>query len=133
MKHSTKVHPRFAHIYCSPSRPRFIGFALGTITSGGWLSANKTGYHIDRITFNENGKPNSSTLRTLTQEPLKPWTKDEWQKHISPNEKFAEIAEEALYGKKFSPVIPGATEVSKLKSEEEELTNRFSFSLFSAV
>ena len=60
MKHSTKVHPRFAHIYLAVRADRdSLVLRWAPSTSGGWLSANKTGYHIDRITFNENGKPES--------------------------------------------------------------------------
>ena len=133
MNKSTETPPRFAHIYLSVRSDRdFVVLRWAPSTSGGWLTANKTGYHIDRITFDKNGKPETASLLSLTPTALKPWTKDEWQKRILLTMKYAEIASQALYGEKFHPVMPGATEAAQLKAAADELMNRYSFALFCA-
>lgn len=100
--------------------------------AGGWVIANQIGYVVERITIDpEKGIENPDYLR-LNENALKPLSLQEWKSVTDQNNMFSAIAAQALYGSYFNPRPMNTGNLDALKNAADELTNRYSFSLFAA-
>jgi uncharacterized protein len=101
-------------------------------TPGGWIIANKVGYNVERIMIEKDKPLNTIDYVKLTAIPVKPLSLDRWKGIATKENMFASIAAQALYGKSFNPRPTDAKNASVLKNAADELTNRYSFSLYVA-
>jgi len=65
-----------------------------------WRKLNEIGYNIERLELDANNKPETS-FKKLNNNPLKPWTEDEWKRRSALSDSYAMVASKALYGKTF--------------------------------
>jgi hypothetical protein len=93
-----------------------------------WRAYNRIGYHVERALL-DTTSPTPLRYERLTQEPLKPWTLEEWKRRSRPDHQFAAIAAQCLYGRVSSPQ-PNTAE--SILDAATELENRFGFALFAA-
>lgn len=124
-----------------PSRPHLTAVARSDqdsivlrwapSTALGWIAGNRLGYIIERVTMLKDPKAARTSLHRLNAVPIKPWNLDEWKARISNNNRYAAVAVQALYGKSFTPNTSQGP-VAALKDAADELTNRFTFALFTA-
>jgi uncharacterized protein len=96
-----------------------------------WLAGNRHGYIVERITMLKDVNAARATLRSLSREPIRPWSLKEWEERISKDDRYQAVAVQALYGKTFVPG-PDVGPTTALKEAADELTNRFGFALFAA-
>lgn len=101
-------------------------------TAGGWIIANEIGYTIERAVLSPDIPLENSNYVKLNDKALKPLILDEWESLVLSDNKFSVIAAQALYGKYFNPIPLDEGNVSSLKNAADELSNRYSFSLFAA-
>lgn len=101
-------------------------------TPGGWITANKTGYNVERLKLNSEKLPEQGNFERLNSEPIKPLTVDEWKNKASKENIFSAIAVQAIYGKLFTPKALDENNLNALKNAADELMNRYSFALFAA-
>lgn len=93
---------------------------------GGWTLLNRSGYVLERFERDSTGK-RIGVVR-LSAQPLKPEPLDNWKRFARPENKYALIAAQAIYGKKFA--LSGNS--AGLLTKADELTNRYSFTLLAA-
>ncbi|MCS6965923.1 MAG: hypothetical protein NZ473_04060 [Candidatus Kapabacteria bacterium] len=93
-----------------------------------WRAYNRIGYIVERALVDTT---ESGPLRyeRLTPEPLKPWTLEEWRRRSRPEQQFAAIAVQCLYG---ALSIPNPNTMQNFIDAASELENRFGFALFAA-
>ena len=124
--------PRSAHIaLLARTSPDSIQLRWAPSKPGAWIEANRFGYLIDRVTMTKQGKVVPGSMRRLTPAPLKPWTLDEWKARARPDNRFAAVAAQALYGESFkqsTDVPPGVA----MNAGTQVLEGRFGFALFAA-
>jgi uncharacterized protein len=101
-------------------------------TPGGWSTANRIGYIIERVRVVSNGSFDRNAYERLTPEPLHPWSLAEWRSRSNPDNHFAAIAAQALYGRSFVPRPMEEENINILRNAADEFRNRYSFSLFAA-
>lgn len=101
-------------------------------TPGGWIISNRIGYIVEKVIVDKNKPFDASDYQKLNLLPVKPLTLDEWKGVASPENMFSAIAAQALYGKIFIPRALDENNLNVLKNAADELTNRYSFSLFAA-
>ncbi len=101
-------------------------------TAGGWSIANELGYFIERITIEESKEIEDAGYIRLSEHPLKPLPLEVWKTYAGPDNHFSAIAAQALYGKLFIPKALDQGSINTLKNAADELSNRFSFSLYAA-
>ena len=100
-------------------------------TSQVWLTGNQAGYRVERYVIVRNGALVSPPEKAiLTQEALKPWPEQQWEKLV-PATPYAVIAAQALFGEKFE-VDLGKSDVIGVVNKVREIEQRFSFALFAA-
>ncbi len=99
---------------------------------GGWSIANELGYIVERIHVNDDGTFDPGGFERLTPLPLKPWTLEEWKRRSDPDNHFAAVAAQALYGTAFHPTPVEDGTVQALRNAADEFSNRHSFALFCA-
>jgi uncharacterized protein len=103
-----------------------------------WRKLNEIGYNIERLEFDSNNKPVSS-FRKLNNNPLKPWTEDEWKRRSASSDNYALVASKALYGKTFvltaedktKPGKNSATSVNSLSQAASGEEQRFILAMMS--
>ena len=100
--------------------------------SGGWVVANQIGYIVERAKLDSNKPIEKTDYKRLTNSIIKPLSLDDWKLQTDENNMFSAIAAQALYGKFFNPQPLNADNMSVLKNAADELSNRYSFSLFAA-
>ena len=93
-----------------------------------WRAYNRIGYHVERALL-DTTSPTPLRYERLTQEPLKPWTLEEWKRRSRPEQQFAAIAAQCLYGR---VSIPQPNTAESFLDAATELENRFGFALFAA-
>lgn len=101
-------------------------------TAGGWVIANQIGYVIEKIILDSLKPIQNSDYVRLTEESIKPLSLVEWESVTDHENIFSAVAAQALYGKSFNPTPMDGGNMSTLKNAADELTNRYSFSLFAA-
>lgn len=101
-------------------------------TAGGWVIANNIGYIVEKLVIEPDKPIQNSDYIKLTAEPIKPLSLEEWKATASPDNMFLAVAAQALYGKSFNPRPLDEGNMNVLKNAADELTNRYSFSLFAA-
>lgn len=100
---------------------------------GGWITANRIGYSIERYTYSKDGTINKASKKKLTASPIKPWTEAVWKEQVKDRNKFAAISAQALYGKRFTQTTDvGSESANQIRNAIDELNGRFGFSLLSA-
>ena len=103
-----------------------------------WRKLNEIGYNIERLEFDSNNKPESS-FKKLNNNPLKPWTEDEWKRRSTSSDNYAMVASKALYGKTFvvtagdktKPGKNSATSVNSLSQAASGEEQRFILAMMS--
>ncbi|MCX8051244.1 MAG: hypothetical protein N3B17_05040 [Chlorobi bacterium] len=93
-----------------------------------WRVYNRIGYIVERALIDTT---ESGPLRfeRLTPEPLRPWTLQQWKERSRPEQQYAAIAVQCLYG---ALSIPQPNSVQNMLDAATELENRFGFALFAA-
>jgi hypothetical protein len=95
-----------------------------------WLLGNDSGYRITRIDYSDKQHP---VTTALTGAPLKPLTLEQMKAAIGPNNKYAAIAAQALYGKDFQMMKESPVGFAKkVKQAHDALNFRYSFTLEAA-
>jgi hypothetical protein len=100
--------------------------------SGGWVVANQIGYIVDRAKLDPNKPIEKTDYKRLNNNIIKPLSLDDWKLKADEKNMFSAIAAQALYGKLFNPQPLNADNMNVLKNAADELSNRYSFSLFAA-
>lgn len=100
--------------------------------SGGWVVANQIGYIIERAKLDPEEPIQRSDYKKLNDSIIKPFTLERWKELTNKNNMFSAIAAQALYGNLFNPQPLNAQNMNVLKNAADELSNRYSFSLFAA-
>lgn len=100
--------------------------------SGGWVVANQIGYIIERAKLDQNNPIEKKDYKRLVNDVIKPLSLDDWKQQTDESNMFSAIAAQALYGKLFNPQPLNSANMSVLKNAADELSNRYSFSLFAA-
>lgn len=98
-------------------------------TSPAWEYGNSYGYSIQRVTISRNNQPLSVKVKLLLSQATAPKPLAEWESEVKQN-KYAAVAAQALYGKKFEVSQQGG--VAGMVNQAKESEQRFSFALFSA-
>jgi hypothetical protein len=105
----------------------------GISTPGGWVTANNSGFIIERIALNKEGQPEYTIL---TEQPLRPWSLEKWKANSDKNDRYAAIASQCLYGKlAISDLNKGNNTddyVRNLRYAAIELSNKHGFAHFVA-
>ncbi len=130
-----REYPRTADLKISLlSRGDSVVIRWAVSTPGGWITANKAGYVVERLQVDTLFSSGQKVV--LTPEPLKPWTLEEWKSRSSGNDMFAAIAAQCLYGKsavkEFSSAASESEFAGNLRDAATELSNRHGFALFAA-
>ncbi|MBS1921635.1 MAG: hypothetical protein JST17_15415 [Bacteroidetes bacterium] len=98
--------------------------------AGVWNVCKQSGYLISRVDYTNPKMP--ETIQ-LTPQPLKPMTLQEMKSHFDPNDKYAAITAQALYGKNFTMTKNAATAFAdKIKQAHDALSFRFLFAMEAA-
>ena len=94
--------------------------------SGAWTLLNRTGYKLERFEITTSGERVNPIMMSVV--PIKPEPLDKWKRFATPGNEndYALIAAQSIYGKKFT------TSKSSMLNQADELTNRYSFTVFSA-
>lgn len=125
--------PRSAHLALVARADRdSVVLRWGISTAGGWITGNKAGYLVERVTFKADGNPERRTPERLTAVPLTPWPLEEWKRRSPRDNTYAAIAAQTLYGKTFIPRAMDEKAMNALKNAADELSNRYSFAHFVA-
>ncbi len=112
--------------------PDSIVLRWAPTTAGGWLTANRIGYVLRRVTLGHDGKPIPNSAMAMTSTPLHPWPLDVWKQRAARDDRFAAIAAQALHGKGFASKGEGIDSGTDIRNGKDELTNRFAFALVAA-
>jgi hypothetical protein len=95
-----------------------------------WLMGNDSGYRLVRIDYTDKQHPVQTALTTA---PLRPLSLEQMMAAIGPNNKYAAVAAQALYGKDFQMTEDAPTGFSKkIQQGHEALNFRYSFTLEAA-
>jgi len=98
----------------------------------GWKKANEYGFLVERATISRNGEAVVPIERQmLTSSALKPKPLDEWEAFANQDQNVAVLAQ-ALYGSSFETVTPNSGTLGKIAAVNDELEQRFTFSLLAA-
>lgn len=100
--------------------------------AGAWVIANQIGYVVEKLVLDLESEVYYSNYEKLTENPLKPLSLDEWKTKTSKDNMFSAVAAQALYGKLFNPSPTSGGDLNTMRNAADELTNRYSFSLFAA-
>lgn len=96
-----------------------------------WEAGNALGYTVERYTVLRNGSVlNSPEKITLTGNPLKPFSIDQWESLVK-SDKYAAVAAQAIFGERFEVDLQ-QTDVFQIVNKVKENDQRFSFALFCA-
>lgn len=93
-----------------------------------WRAYNRIGYIVERALIDTNDT-GPIVFERLTPAPIKPWTLEEWRQRTRPDQQFAAIAAQCLYGRLS---IPKPNTVESILDAASELENRYGFALFAA-
>jgi len=95
-----------------------------------WLMGNDSGYRLVRIDYTDRQHP---VQTALTIAPLRPLSLEQMMATIGPNNKYAAVAAQALYGKDFQMTKDAPTGFAKKINQGHEALNfRYSFTLEAA-
>jgi hypothetical protein len=98
-------------------------------TPPSWEYGNNYGYSVQRVTITRNNQPLTSKAKIILSSFIAPKPLAEWEREVKQN-KYAAVAAQALYGKKFEVSQQGG--VAGMVNQAKESEQRFSFALFSA-
>ena len=94
-----------------------------------WLMGNDSGYRIVRIDYTDRGHP----VTTVLSPRLRPLPLEQMMATIGPNDKYAAVAAQALYGKDFQMTKEAPYGFAKkVKQAHEALSFRYSFTMQAA-
>lgn len=130
---TSNANPRMANIsLISRADSDSVVLRWAPTKAGGWVIANKIGYVVERLVIDQDNPVDFTKYEQLTENPLKPLALDEWKAKTNKDNMFSAVAAQALYGKLFNPTPTGSGDLNALRNAADELTNRYSFSLFAA-
>jgi hypothetical protein len=93
-----------------------------------WHYANQYGYTIIRYTlFRDNAQLNPADEKVLSDDPVKPKAKDDWEG--AEINKYNAAAWQAIYGETFD-MKESSNEMVRIMDKTNEMLNRYSFALF---
>jgi len=95
-----------------------------------WQFGNKSGYKVLRFRVNYAGEKPIET-KQIGNDTIKPLSLEQWKAKFPENDKYAPIAAQALYGKKFQIGETGF-DPSNIKTLSQEQELRYSFALLVA-
>lgn len=95
-----------------------------------WQLGNKSGYKVLRFRVNYAGDKTIET-KQIGNDTIKPLSLEQWKAKFPENDKYAPIAAQALYGKKFQIGETGF-DASNIKTLSQEQELRYSFALLVA-
>ncbi len=101
-------------------------------TSGGWDIANGVGYTIEKLIIRADKNTDNTGFKPVSNRPLKPLSLEKWLELSNKENVFSAVGAQAIYGKLFNPTPLSSGSMSALKNAADELSNRYSFSLFAA-
>ncbi len=96
-----------------------------------WMLGNTYGYMVERATIGVDTIFSRAVYEQLTSDTLKTWSLEKMRGFFNPDDQFAAITAQAVYGESFVPRTSnlGTEGIFDLAQEQE---NRYSFSLFAA-
>jgi fibronectin type 3 domain-containing protein len=97
-------------------------------TPGSWGYLNRTGYTVERNSFQNESDFDPAAYEKLTSVPLMPRPLEQWENIVmnGPDKELSAIAAQAIYGKSFT------TSGNTIYQAADEFMNRFSFCILSA-
>lgn len=107
----------------------------GPDTPGGWVTANQTGYILERAEYDSTQIFDPNSFQQLTSRPIKPWSLQEWEEQYKQSENdYVALAAQTLHGESFVVDIPDQPggQLQALRNASEELMNRHGFALLAA-
>lgn len=126
-------NPRFARLRVLARADRdSIVLRWAPARAGGWVIANRLGYHVERIRINTDRKSPPGAPERLSIAPIVPWKLDEWRTRTRPDQTLAAVAAQVLYGKVSIPKATEQKHLNALQRAADELSDRYSFALFAA-
>jgi len=94
-----------------------------------WLMGNDSGYRVERIDYTDHEHP----ITTLLGQRLRPLPLEQMKMAIGPNDKYAAIAAQALYGKDFQMTKDAPVGFAKkVRQAHDALNFRYSYTLQAA-
>lgn len=132
----TTDHSRESHLFLlAKSYGDSIVLRWAPDKAGAWITYNAIGYIVERRDISDSNNRQPSFTR-LTQQALKPWAKERMIGTIKePKENiYFAIAAQCLYGKVSVPNVDqtGSQTLNLLRNAADELSNKYSYSLFAA-
>ena len=100
------------------------------INYSAWEAGNKSGYKIIRSRVDYTGIKPVET-KQVSADTIKPFTLKKWKSNFPKNHKYAPIAAQALYGKKFQ-LNEGDFNIAKVRAATQESELRYSFAILVA-
>jgi len=96
-----------------------------------WMLGNKHGYLVERGVIGVDTNFFKAEFQVLTPDTLRTWSLETMREYFGPDDQFAAITAQAVYGESFVPQSNqlGTEGIFDLAKEQE---NRYSFSLFAA-
>jgi uncharacterized protein len=101
---------------------------------GAFHILNNYGYVLERMRVNEDGSFHTEGLITLTPEPLRPWSLDEWKRRImqDTSQISLAVAAQLMHGNFFTPPKNPDDQLEVLRNGVRDAENRFGFALMLA-
>lgn len=115
-------------VLANPAEGR-ITLRWAPTTSPAWEYGNQFGYSVQRITITRNNQTIDAKEKVRLSQSVLPRPLAEWEREVQQN-KYAAVAAQALYGKKFQ--VSQSSGVAGLVNQAKESDQRFSFALFAA-
>lgn len=127
------ANPRQAHLeLLARSAGDSVILRWAPTKPGAWSIANKLGYILERVKVDTSGAFDRTGYQRVTAGPIKPWTLDQWKQRAKPDNKFAAVAAQILYGKSPLGNAMDYKNADALKAAADDFTNRHGFALFAA-
>ncbi|MCZ7556269.1 MAG: hypothetical protein M5R41_07700 [Bacteroidia bacterium] len=101
---------------------------------GAFHILNSYGYIIERVRVNADGSISDDGVSTLTPEPLRPWSLDEWKRRImqDTSQIALAVAAQLMHGTFFTPPKNPDDQLEVLRNGVRDAENRFGFALMLA-
>lgn len=95
-----------------------------------WERYNAAGYKVERLSMHRDlvGRPDPEQLN---QDPIRPWTLEQFKASVDPEKKYLATAGQALYGHQFA-ASPKIEDLKTIADAAGEVQMRFSFAMLSA-
>ncbi len=94
-----------------------------------WKYSNKYGYVITRYIVSKIRTGDSTGIKKLTSEPIKPWPLKDWKRKSRRNDSLAAVSAQILYGKQFKASVKKGLNFNAILQQKADEDNRFSYAL----